>query len=251
MPVVNAVGNALTGSTGTGAFVGATSPTLVTPDLGTPSAGVLTNCTGLPVAGGGTGRASHTAYAVICGGTTTTNPQQSVAALGAAGTVLTSNGAAALPTFQSVSGSIVQIQRTTSTAGASTTAIIPADNTIPQIGEGSEYFTVSITPTNSSNVLQIEVFIPVITIATGGVYGFIGALFVDATANSLAACFGSIYAQHMYMQFNTTAGSTSARTYRFRYGVSSAGTAYCNTTAGGDIFSTACIAYIQVTEITP
>jgi hypothetical protein len=35
---VNAVGNALTGSTGTGTFVGATSPTLVTPTLGVASA---------------------------------------------------------------------------------------------------------------------------------------------------------------------------------------------------------------------
>ncbi len=34
--------------TGTGALVFATSPTLVTPALGTPSSGTLTNCTGLP-----------------------------------------------------------------------------------------------------------------------------------------------------------------------------------------------------------
>jgi hypothetical protein len=37
--------------TGSGALVFATSPTLVTPALGTPASGVLTNCTGLPVAG--------------------------------------------------------------------------------------------------------------------------------------------------------------------------------------------------------
>lgn len=42
---------AVTGETGTGALVFATSPALVTPDIGTPSAGVLTNCTGLPTAG--------------------------------------------------------------------------------------------------------------------------------------------------------------------------------------------------------
>jgi len=40
----NAVGNALTGSTGTGTFVGATSPTLVTPILGKPTSGDLENC---------------------------------------------------------------------------------------------------------------------------------------------------------------------------------------------------------------
>lgn len=37
--------------TGTGDLVFATSPTLVTPVLGTPSSGTLTNCTGLPVSG--------------------------------------------------------------------------------------------------------------------------------------------------------------------------------------------------------
>lgn len=42
---------ALTDETGTGAFVLATSPTLVTPNLGTPSALTLTNATGLPLAG--------------------------------------------------------------------------------------------------------------------------------------------------------------------------------------------------------
>ena len=43
---------AVTDETGTGALVFANSPTLVTPALGTPSAGVLTNATGLPVATG-------------------------------------------------------------------------------------------------------------------------------------------------------------------------------------------------------
>jgi hypothetical protein len=42
---------ALTDETGTGVAVFATSPTLVTPLLGTPTSGVLTNCTGLPPAG--------------------------------------------------------------------------------------------------------------------------------------------------------------------------------------------------------
>jgi hypothetical protein len=89
--------------TGSGALVFATSPTLVTPALGTPSALTLTNATGLPVAGGGTGVATLTAYAPIFGGTTGTGAVQS-GAVGSAGEVLTSNGAGALPTFQAPAG---------------------------------------------------------------------------------------------------------------------------------------------------
>lgn len=46
---------AVTNETGTGALVFATSPTLVTPALGTPSSGTLTNATGLPIIAGTTG----------------------------------------------------------------------------------------------------------------------------------------------------------------------------------------------------
>jgi len=53
--------SALTDETGTGSAVFATSPALVTPDLGTPSAATLTNATGLPISTGVSGLGSGVA----------------------------------------------------------------------------------------------------------------------------------------------------------------------------------------------
>lgn len=58
----------------------------------------------LTVPGGGTGVTSATAYAVLCGGTTSTGAFQSVSGVGSSGNVLTSNGAGALPTWQASTG---------------------------------------------------------------------------------------------------------------------------------------------------
>jgi hypothetical protein len=60
---------AVTGETGSGALVFATSPTLVTPALGTPSSATLTNATGLPISTGvsGLGTGVATALAVNVG----------------------------------------------------------------------------------------------------------------------------------------------------------------------------------------
>ena len=70
--------------------------------------------TTVSVSHGGTGDTSLTAYAVLCGGTTSTSAVQSVASVGTAGQFLRSNGAGSLPTFQNspgmTNGALIGIQ---------------------------------------------------------------------------------------------------------------------------------------------
>ena len=77
----------------------------------------------ITVAQGGSGDSSLTAYAVVCGGTTSTGALQSVSGVGTSGQVLTSNGATALPTWQNsaAGGNLVLLQSQTASSSASLT----------------------------------------------------------------------------------------------------------------------------------
>ena len=99
MATINIIGNALSGTTGTGNFVGATSPTLVTPTLGVATA---TSINKMAI----TAPATSSTLAVADGKTFTcsntltfTGTDTSSVAFGAGGTVIYSGGS---PTFAAI-----------------------------------------------------------------------------------------------------------------------------------------------------
>ena len=91
---------AMTDETGSGSLVFATSPTLVTPILGTPASGTLTNATGLPLTTGVTG-----ILPVANGGTGITSFGTGVAT--ALGTAVTGSGGAVLASAPTVNNPTV------------------------------------------------------------------------------------------------------------------------------------------------
>jgi len=100
----NSVDVSLAGQTGTVAFVGSTSPTLVTPLLGTPTSGNLSNCTAYPVASlSGLGSGVATALAA------TVNGSGAIALTTSAALVTPTLGAATATsiTFSPTTGGIV------------------------------------------------------------------------------------------------------------------------------------------------
>jgi len=81
-------------------WYGATTEIASLDGAGTFTANTLTPTNPVSVTYGGTGLATTTAYSVVFTGTTSTGAFQASAGPGTAGQLLTSNGAGALPTFQ-------------------------------------------------------------------------------------------------------------------------------------------------------
>lgn len=111
------------------------------------------------VAGGGTGATSFTAYAVICGGTTSTGSLQSVASVGTSGQVLTSNGAGALPTFQ------------TYVPTASGFVAYASANLNSVTGDGT-FYLVQFNSTSRNNSTMFATGTGLVTVPTSGLWFF-------------------------------------------------------------------------------
>lgn len=149
-----------------------------------------------------------------------------------------------------LAGDVVQVVSTQTGAVATGTTTIPFDDSIPQITEGTEFMTRTITPSSATSVLLIEV---VANFNASAVNYITGALFQDAVANALAAATvyqeGAGRAQNLQFSHSMVAGTTSPITFRFRAGPGGAATLTFNGESGARRLGGVMASSIRVTEI--
>jgi len=164
--------------------------------------------------------------------------------------VLRMNAGATAPEWaaQSSSGKLAQVVTGTYATTNSISGAVAYDNSIPQNNEGEEIMTLAITPTAGTSTLYITCEVPVLVSVPANAAPSTGAaiasLFVDTTANALAAQVGcrvsgldtgvTLAAENtIVFTHAVSAASTSARTYKIRIGVMTivAGSATVSVTA--------------------
>jgi hypothetical protein len=129
--------SAVTDETGSGSLVFATSPALVTPDLGTPSAATLTNATGLPISTGVSGLGTGVATALAVN-------------TGSAGAFVPTTGSGASGTWGiDISGNAATATSATSATTATNLAGGAANRVPYQSASGTTTFVAAPTVTNS------------------------------------------------------------------------------------------------------
>ncbi|MEX0807096.1 MAG: hypothetical protein WD044_00055 [Dongiaceae bacterium] len=135
---------------------------------------------------------------------------------------------------------------------SSITAIIPFDDTKPQLGEGTQVLTASITPKAAANKILVTVTLEVGS--NDAQDAVVAALFKDSDADALAAAsFLPVESRAgtgtLVMNFEMTAGGTSPIAFKVRMGPGSTGNAYLNGNDGARVLGGALVSSIVLTEV--
>jgi hypothetical protein len=217
--------------------------------LGTPSSGNLASCTFPTLNQNTSGYAealkSATTTVSVSAATAPTNGQVLTATSGTAATWQTPSGGGG--------GKLAQLVYTEDATAKSTTTSFPLDDTVPTNTEGVEYteLATTITPTNASSRLKIDVTLLASPNAVNAVAAF---LYKNSDSAAIAGNWFSLdagYSGNVVITTVISAGSTSAQTFKVRYGrTSGSATIYLNDTPtsyyGGTMKSS-----MTITEILP
>lgn len=169
-------------------------------------------------------------------------------------TTITTNASTDTITINNTSSSkVVQYVYSLYNSVATGTTLTPFDNTIPQNTEGDQYMTKSITPTNASNILKIEVQVTSTSSNASNTKACV-SLFQDSNAGATAAWIVAEGASQNSCSTATmihymVAGTTSSTTFNVRVGLQSSGTLTFNGSGGTQLFGGVCTSSIAITEL--
>lgn len=153
------------------------------------------------------------------------------------------------PITISGSGKIVQIKTVEFNDYKTGNAVIPNDDTIPQITEGTEFMAIDFTPVNAKNKLKIDV---TATYAANISRGYACALFKTTDPNAIAAVTTTVanadYGNTVSFSKTILAGQTSKITFTVRMGDGSGQTIYFNGISTGRYYGGKSASSITITE---
>jgi len=141
----------------------------------------------------------------------------------------------------------IQYVKTQLTSAVTVNSAIPKDNTKPQITEGVEVMTCTITPTKATNLLLIKVNL---NFVTSNATDIVMALFQDDGADAIGAIecqylYGANWASQNEYFFSMVAGTTSSTTFKIRCGRNIPVTVTVNKAQFGGVETN----YMEITEV--
>jgi hypothetical protein len=152
---------------------------------------------------------------------------------------------AALP-----AGSVLQVVNYQIGTVMTGTTIIPRDDTIPQITEGTQFLSLAITPTSATSNLYFNI----VLMGTSSIADWIvTALFKGATASAIASttqyCVSATASAPGIFNYFMASGTTASTTFTVRAGPRAAATITINGNGGTQFLGGTCYSSITITEI--
>jgi hypothetical protein len=232
--------------TGSGSLVFATSPTLVTPLLGTPTSGVLTNCTG--TAAGLTSGITNALKSA------TTTVDVSAATAPTNGQVLTATGGTAATWQTPSTGALIQQKSTFTQAninGTTITSNVPFGTGAPASTVGIQVCQVTINVASTTNILVFDAIVNFSSTAQAEATTMVfegSTLIFSSTGSQLNL--SNIPAQNT-AKFAVVAGTTGSRTFTLRHGINSATVVSINGVASATKQGASIASGMTISEVSP
>jgi hypothetical protein len=183
--------------------------------------------TAITVAQGGTGLTSTPANGALDIGNGTGFTRATLTA--GLGVSITNGSGSITIAASATSGSVVQVAYAELLTSGTTSAAIPADDTIPQNTEGTEILTLTMTPLYASSYLLVQVIANLSeNTDVAGPQGAIAAIFRDSTADAIAADFAlgdaltgvanALNVANFSFCFRVAATAATSTTFKLRVG---------------------------------